>query len=37
MRSARRRSGLTTSVDVTNTTIASGIRITAIVLNWRFR
>ena len=30
-------SGFTTSVDVTNTTIASGIRITAIVLNWRRR
>ena len=27
----------TTSVEVTNTTTASGIRITAIVLNWRFR
>ena len=31
------RSGLVTSVDVTNTTTASGIRITAIVLNCRFR
>ena len=30
-------SGLNTSVDVTNTTIASGIRMTAIVLNWRRR
>ena len=29
--------GFTTSVEVTNTTIASGIRITAIVLNWRRR
>ena len=30
-------SGFTTSVEVTNTTMASGIRITAIVLNWRRR
>ena len=28
---------LTTFVDVTNTTIASGTRITPIVLNWRLR
>ena len=30
-------SGLSTSVDVTNTTTASGTRITAIVRNWRLR
>ncbi len=30
-------SGLTTSVEVTNTTMPSGTRMTAIVLNWRFR
>ena len=30
-------SGFVTSVEVTNTTTASGIRITAIVLNCRFR
>jgi hypothetical protein len=30
-------SGLSTSVEVTNTTIASGIRMTPIVLNWRRR
>ena len=31
------RSGLATSVAVANTMIASGMRITAIVLNWRLR
>jgi hypothetical protein len=35
--SAVESSGLTTSTEVTNTTIASGIRMTRIVLNWRRR